>query len=648
MKVETLFLCGFLCVGTFCAIKSAEPRSIVGVEIPQFVVLAYQQNIFEKAVEIIEKFVGQGLLEILHIQSKAEHTAQVIKNTKVFRINNTYRQPLQYNIVSAAETAFDTLIKDCKQQGRQVIVVCDQYSTQFLQKKLANYGTDPMVHSIILIDPTVYTPRNVRDFSYTPVMNYAAVSNRMYNFYSKATYATYRKYTPEANGFHVQGGSVWSKIVNVCCMYGCSNDEDININLTPETIMLINIPEMIKLADEHFRCNWDLAVMIKKDQKVKREGEIEKFLSSISSTASIIPMFLHRMLELGGDGNLINVQERWLSKNFIGIELGTIRAQLGVEHRYHVEVTAPYYNGSKNQWLCKALEGAPYEPITLEVFSRLKTSHPQWVTEIEKLGPNYYQYVSQFLCLRSDWNVATGKFSGAHQNPLDTYRKFEEWVEVMKRERPSFNDSFIARMLACGALVLHNISSLQGSVRMGFADQDKTQVAIENISQVIQAPSHDPKLYKIHLMPSDQDCIPFFNNLVEFLLKTSIWKSINAVKMIMPDNQFLNVSGAPRIVIYFYSNYSLNAGVEDSKKRIQLVLDKIYDQFKNVPGFGPAPLYNMKVTDLIYFTQGNRDDKILPGAENIFDENEGFVYFKPGYKGYTVDFHLRVPGHSAQ
>ena len=124
--------------------------------------------------------------------------------------------------------------------------------------------------------------------------------------------------------------------------------------------------------------------------------------------------------------------------------------------------------------------------------------------------------------------------------------------------------------------------------------------------------------YKIHLMPrerqderllGDTELLEvFWRNLIKHIeTDPLLYTNIAQYKVILLEN----LDGAPRIVLY-----------TNNKKSAQLVLDRIYLYYKDWPAtlIQPVPLFNKKVTDLIYFAQGSRDDK-----NRYFDENISHV-----------------------
>jgi hypothetical protein len=129
---------------------------------------------------------------------------------------------------------------------------------------------------------------------------------------------------------------------------------------------------------------------------------------------------------------------------------------------------------------------------------------------------------------------------------------------------------------------------------------------------------NDLNLYKIHLMPKEDSLETFWPNLLETVLNDAVLsKKIDILKILPFEDS--NLNGAPRIVLY----------VSGGKENAQNVLDKIYDYYKNAPGNDLIPEFNEKVTDLIYFTQGDRTAK-----HNYFDKHIRPAFDKAQEEGF--------------
>lgn len=141
--------------------------------------------------------------------------------------------------------------------------------------------------------------------------------------------------------------------------------------------------------------------------------------------------------------------------------------------------------------------------------------------------------------------------------------------------------------------------------------------------------------YKIHLMPTDDRFIDAVLTLSRAIKSNKeLRKVIHQVK-IKPMLESMALSHSsyralPKIIIYVYG----------TKDRVQLVLDAIYEIFKDWQGVDRAPAFNEKVTSFIYFAQGDRTEK-LTYPEYFEEPNK--VYFKADVTGRHEDYHLKNP-----
>lgn len=142
------------------------------------------------------------------------------------------------------------------------------------------------------------------------------------------------------------------------------------------------------------------------------------------------------------------------------------------------------------------------------------------------------------------------------------------------------------------------------------------------------------RLYKIHLMPLDSNFKDIVLRLIsEVKNNRDLASNIHQIKikpLLDKDLQRIDAEGiVPKIVIYSYG-----------KELAQKALNIIYDTFKNEKGSGHCPPFNEKVTDLIYYTQGNRDEKLEVPQ---YYEQPDMVYFFPNVTGKHKDYHLINP-----
>lgn len=141
--------------------------------------------------------------------------------------------------------------------------------------------------------------------------------------------------------------------------------------------------------------------------------------------------------------------------------------------------------------------------------------------------------------------------------------------------------------------------------------------------------------YKIHLMPTDDRFIDAIMTLSHAIKNNKELKKVIHQVKIKPMLESMALShrayaALPKIVIYVYG----------TKDRAQLVLDVIYEVFKDWQGVDRAPAFNEKVTSFIYFAQGDRTEK-LTYPEYFEEPNK--VYFKTDVTGKHEDYHLKNP-----
>jgi transcriptional regulator len=142
------------------------------------------------------------------------------------------------------------------------------------------------------------------------------------------------------------------------------------------------------------------------------------------------------------------------------------------------------------------------------------------------------------------------------------------------------------------------------------------------------------RLYKIHFMPLDSNFKDVVLRLIsEIKNNKDLAGSMHSIKvkpLLDQDIQKIGAEGIlPKIVIYI-----------SGKELAQKALNILYDAFKNEKGSGHCPPFNEKVTDLIYYTQGNRNEKL---AFPQYYEQPDMVYFFPTVTGNREDYHLINP-----
>lgn len=334
MKILRNLALSLLSLTSFPAL-TAEQGSGTPTQMPSFVVLGYDQKFQSQSRGIINQFIQDDIFKKLDIkvplgERDQPATQREIKN---FQLKKGWTE--YYLAEQEARQLNETL-----SQPKPIIIICDTSSTKVLQDTLRNCPPNS-IHSVILINPSVYTP-----------LNFNAISHRVYNFYSKAPVAitdiatSIRKYTPNDNGFTVQADRAWSKIVNIRCIRESSKGHDEDIALTSDAITQLNIPALIAIADKNYRCNWDLAAVV-----ARAPGD------SNYANMHIPLLFLNRELEIRGN-EVTNTAEKW-HLTLSPTQLETLQEQLDNENQFHAIITAPCYNNVERKWRCPALKDCP-------------------------------------------------------------------------------------------------------------------------------------------------------------------------------------------------------------------------------------------------------------------------------------------------
>jgi hypothetical protein len=345
-----------LCLNSFLVLKTAEqPKT------PSFIILAYSPSLHTQSSDILKHLTRLGLLHSLSITSALYKAGMGIEENFIEKVTN--KESIEQFLLEKPRLSYAGYFAKGTNQERlnsalirnhPIIIICDSYGTKILQDTL-KHCPDNAIHSIILLDPAVYLP-----------LNYKAISHRVYNFYSKRTKALARKYTPETGGFIVEDDNVWSKIVNIRCMYEVAKDYKLDVDLSnTEIIKQLNIPALIALADEHYRTNWDLAAIIS-----RASGE------STYADVALPLLFINRPLTIQGD-RIKNEKEKWTSERMTANKLAAVREQLNNEERYHNAITTCQQIDAKTIFVPRyamkpAGQPTAYDGISLITFVKSK------------------------------------------------------------------------------------------------------------------------------------------------------------------------------------------------------------------------------------------------------------------------------------
>lgn len=138
--------------------------------------------------------------------------------------------------------------------------------------------------------------------------------------------------------------------------------------------------------------------------------------------------------------------------------------------------------------------------------------------------------------------------------------------------------------------------------------------------------------YKIHLMPQG-DLTPTIVTLLTMLKNDpELQNLIAAFKVMITDKVAVNGVYYPRIVVY----------PAKGKDNAQRALNKLYLGLKNINGLGIRPLFNAKVTDLIWIAQGDSGYKKYTAYKPYFEQPE-LIYFRSDLTGKEENYHLIHP-----
>lgn len=149
--------------------------------------------------------------------------------------------------------------------------------------------------------------------------------------------------------------------------------------------------------------------------------------------------------------------------------------------------------------------------------------------------------------------------------------------------------------------------------------------------------------YKIHLMPQREDLKGVVEKIIHKSIECSEFRSL--IRYLKVASDFIDLKAhadsSEALGIMKQSDYYMPIIVIYSragKEFAQRLLDAIVDLFGDAHGLDTAPRFNRKITSLIYYAQGDGDDKLIPGAEQYFEED--FVHFKSDFTGEEVDYKL--------
>lgn len=117
------------------------------------------------------------------------------------------------------------------------------------------------------------------------------------------------------------------------------------------------------------------------------------------------------------------------------------------------------------------------------------------------------------------------------------------------------------------------------------------------------------QLYKIHLMPNDRDIEAVTIKLLQAMEDDKeLYNAIAVFKV----NYKINDQERNLPIIVIYAN--------PGKATAQLIVDKLYSVFDGIEGSGRVPRFNVKITSLLYWAQGDGDHKEQAFYSKYYDQ----------------------------
>ena len=191
------------------------------------------------------------------------------------------------------------------------------------------------------------------------------------------------------------------------------------------------------------------------------------------------------------------------------------------------------------------------------------------------------------------------------------YYKYVTYTDTLRREdRP--------RSAVDDAVFDNDYSNLQYSLKLNRKLDEKE---IEDIRR--EAYDYKTKIYKIHLQPKPQYQLKVLNVILSLILNDDMFANyVNYVKAVIPYSRVVDQDQLiPAIVLYIYPSLIAE---ESTHYVLDLILDSLRDYDHNKIGLGIRPRFNYEISPLIYYTNGDGDDKLIAIEAGIADD-----YFEP-------------------
>jgi len=176
--------------------------------------------------------------------------------------------------------------------------------------------------------------------------------------------------------------------------------------------------------------------------------------------------------------------------------------------------------------------------------------------------------------------------------------------------------------------------SINKIIGINKSDNDKKETKEKLVNQ-----------YKIHLMPKSMNDLSLILKkfLAEIKIDSRLQTSLNAMKFKCKID-FTNIDSLkksltlgkseimPVIVIY----------CAQDKELAEYLLNKLIALFHSIKGANLTPRYNKKITSLIYYAQGNGDDKMQEDLKEYYDKD--LIFYAKDFEGVgkNIDYELKI------
>lgn len=185
-----------------------------------------------------------------------------------------------------------------------------------------------------------------------------------------------------------------------------------------------------------------------------------------------------------------------------------------------------------------------------------------------------------------------------------------------------------------GYMVFVNPKLMQGTV----VPQNLKQLLCLQHGENLEANNLRSQLagvYKIHLMPFDEDIVPIMTALLRCLARdVKLQHAVSYFKVRAHTDQImLGDSYLPIVVIYPHAQ----------KNAAQYVLNSLYALFKDTKGQDITPRFNKRITSLLYYAQGDGEFKIDHLAH--YYENDR-IHYRPDFEGEMKNYYLQNPAEN--